>query len=629
MKKFIPFLALAALSLAACDKQQELIPSAPAGEDVIITASRDGSTRTAVQPDGKSVWWSAEESIDVFYGPGETPAVFKGTNDAPAATAQFSGRLDLSTPGQTYYAIYPSSEVSTVQANGEMTLSLKASQASKAGTFADGVFPAVAVSDNTTMSFLNVAGGIKFTIGKDNVTEVEFKANGGEGLAGNISVALVDGKPEVTYLDSPSSTVTVYASEGSFKKGVEYYAAMLPTTLSKGVTITLKRDDAQPLVIESTKSAEIKRSTFHNVGELSGPKELTIESVWALFSSDEGSWNKSFGGLANSDRNIAMDDDYVYVAETPVEQDVDSQKLWAISTSDYKKVKLVNTEGVSGGAKSLCCPRVIKNTDASVNGGKDVLVCCNLTRGDADPILYMWVNGIDKAPMAVLLKTYTTDWYGDTFTVYGTLQDGILFFDKTNGGGMAGVVTFNLKGVPAGETPTLYLAKRIKFPEAFGGHTGVCAFYPYPETPYEGVYSPGRGVEARGQLVSFTGDLYDGNNAAYVPTFTPMEYAEGRNGYILGYNFIEWKGKRYVIYGKQPDRNEGKVYILEGELTDSWATIINFADVKFRRDLQVTSGSLESGSTAMDVTARIIDGELYIAAQKQNVACGLYRLTYK
>ena len=69
--------------------------------------------------------------------------------------------------------------------------------------------------------------------------------------------------------------------------------------------------------------------------------------------------------------------------------------------------------------------------------------------------------------------------------------------------------------------------------------------------------------------------------------------------------------------------------MLEGALTDSWETIINTASVKFRRDLMVTSGTLQSGSSSMDVTARVIGDDLYIAAQKQNVACGVYRLTYK
>lgn len=37
---------------------------------------------------------------------------------------------------------------------------------------------------------------------------------------------------------------------------------------------------------------------------------------------------------------------------------------------------------------------------------------------------------------------------------------------------------------------------------------------------------------------------------------------------------------------------------------------------------------MKSNNSAMDVTARIINGDLYFAAQKQNVACGLYKLSY-
>ena len=56
----------------------------------------------------------------------------------------------------------------------------------------------------------------------------------------------------------------------------------------------------------------------------------------------------------------------------------------------------------------------------------------------------------------------------------------------------------------------------------------------------------------------------------------------------------------------------------------------NTAAVKFRRDLDRQAGcTLTSGNSAMDVTARIIDGDLYIAAQKQNIACGLYKISYE
>ena len=344
-----------------------------------------------------------------------------------------------------------------------------------------------------------------------------------------------------------------------------------------------------------------------------------------MFSTAEAAWNEYFGGVANSDRNIAMDDEYVYVAETPV--DASSDKLWAISISDHKNVKSVNTEGVSGGPRALACPRVIKNTDSGVNGGKDVLVCSNLTRGGEDPKLYMWVDGIDNAPKAVTLTTWATSaWYGDTFTVSGTLQDGILFFDKTGGDNVNGVVTFNLAGVPG---DNLYLLKRIAFNDAFGSHTGTCAYYPFPGNDNAGIYSPGRGVQARGQSASFTGDLRSEGNAAYTPTLTKLEYTEGRNGYVLGYNFIEWEGKRYVIYGKQESGVDGKVYVIEGAATDDWLDIINYASVKFRRDLIVEGNPRSSGASGMDVTARIINGELYFAAQKQNVACGLYKLVYE
>ena len=44
------------------------------------------------------------------------------------------------------------------------------------------------------------------------------------------------------------------------------------------------------------------------------------------------------------------------------------------------------------------------------------------------------VNGIDNAPKAITLTTWaTSNWYGDTFTVWGTLQNGVraVLFDET------------------------------------------------------------------------------------------------------------------------------------------------------------------------------------------------------
>ena len=347
-------------------------------------------------------------------------------------------------------------------------------------------------------------------------------------------------------------------------------------------------------------------------------KELAIKTVFAKNSTDTEAWNAYYGGTGGTDRNIAMDDEYVYIAESAA-----TAKLWAISVADPTKVKAVNVEGVTdGGAHLLTCPRVIKNTDANVNGGKDVLICCSLTRGGVDPKLYMWVNGIDSAPKAITLTTWATDnWYGDTFTVWGTLQDGVLLFDKTDEKGN-GVVTFILNGVPTKDV--MYLVGRIKTVDAFGSHTGVCAFYPTPDGT-AGVYSPGRGTEARGQFGTLGSSLK--SEGGINVTLTPLDYDEGTNGFVLGYNFVEWEGNRYVIYGNYKDKKTGYVRVRQGALTDEWSKVASTGKRLYRRDL--ASGGLQSGNSAMDITARVINGELYIAAQMQNVGFGLYKLCYE
>lgn len=348
------------------------------------------------------------------------------------------------------------------------------------------------------------------------------------------------------------------------------------------------------------------------------PKELTLKTLFAKNSTDTEAWNSYYGGTAGTDRNIAMDDEYIYIAESSA-----TAKLWAISVADPNQVKLVNVEGVSGGgAHVLTCPRVVKNTDANVNGGKDVLICSSLTRGGADPKLYMWVDGIDSAPKAITLTTWASDnWYGDTFTVWGTLQDGVLMFDKTDSSGN-GVVTFLLNGVPAGNV--MYLVGRIKTVDAFGSHTGVCAFYPIPDGT-AGVYSPGRGTEARGQFGTLGGSLKAEGGISI--TLSPLDYDEGTNGFVLGYNFIEWEGYRYVIYGNYVNNKTGYVRVRQGELTDAWSKVASTGTRLYRRDL--ASGGLTAGNSGMDITARVINGDLYIAAQMQNVGFGLYKLCYE
>ena len=646
----ISIIAFAALLLAGCQKEAKEFAPAPTsnelnslikiGEQFTITATKEvDETKTVLS--GNDVLWLPGDQITLVYGNADnySTGVFTADITTPSATATFTGTLQMvvgsaeaisggSSDAENYlYGVFPASSNVGLTKNYDNTLDLltvpfKSTQTAVDGSFDEEALTSCGRSSNLTLKFYNVNSVLALKVQEDGITSIMVenvdKSLGGIGTTTQDIRFYADddfrewGSSNITHM------VTLYPPQGetTFTKGNVYNMVVVADTYDQGVTFTLNTD-ADPIEMFITKPVTAERNKIHSV-TLKGGQERTLETICFKQSGTEA-WNTYFGGTPGTDRNIAMDDEYVYIAESAA-----TPKLWAISIADPSQVREVNVDGVSGGAHALSCPRVIPNTAYGVNHGKDVLVCGNLTRGGEEPLLYMWVDGIDYAPITVKLNTWATDnWYGDTFTVYGNLQNGILFFDKTDSGSN-GIVTFLLNGVPT--TGNLYLVSRLKTVDALGSHGGVCAYYPFPWSVSSGIYSPGRGVETRGKSVVVSGNIKA--EGAKDVTMTSLEYADGRNGFVLGYNFIEWAGKRYVIYGKQTSGKEGFVYVLEGDKNQDWLSIANYSGVKFRRDLKPEDGSsFSSGNSGMDVAARVINGDLYFAAQKQNVAFGLYKIS--
>lgn len=636
---FMMFAAVAAASLVSCNKEMDK-PEIPQTEGIQVTViTGNPETKTTLGANGKTVSWN---STDKF---GFVNVATPEDNEAGIASIDASGAATITgtvANAGTFFAYYPKSTYAATAQGG--VLRIRTTQSPASGTTFD---PAADVLVSETF---DVAASGSATA----PATVRFKRLGaflkvyfvdattGNRLAGQYAttVSVQSSVKSLAAKLTVNSTGIVSAADAEKTITATYGADVFELTNASqaaylGVQpLTLPKDSQLIINVETGKYTISKTVTLPSDVTLGSGDLLPvcislgdenvnskIQTLWTMQSAGSTAWNAAFGGTAGSDRNIAMDDEYVYVAENTA-----AAKLWAISIADNTQVKAVNVTGVSGGAHALACPRIIPNTDPSVNGGKDVLICSNLTRGGVDPKLYLWLNGIDEAPAVVELVTSATGaWYGDVFTVYGTLQDGILFFDKTGGEGVNGVVTFDLNGVPGAK---LYLHKRIDFNTANGSHGFACAYYPIPGNPNKGVYSPGRGVEARGKSSTFEGNLKSEGNSKFNPTLTNLDFAEGRNGFVLGYNFIEWNGKRYVIYGKQSSSTDGKVYILEGTTEQDWITIANTAAVKFRRDdlVRQEGCTLTSGNSGMDVTARVIGDALYIAAQKQNIACAVYRI---
>ena len=609
--------AFALLSLAACNKETEFIPTP---SEITITATRDDSaaTRTVVQSNGTSVWWSPSDQIDMFCGPGETPAVFTGQNSEAAATATFKGELAV-TEGQSFYGIYPSSRYSKVDENGLVSVYLPDIQQAVAGTFAPDVFPAVAVSENTTLSFRSVAGGIKFSVADETIKAVVIRGNRGEVLAGVAKVNPADGSFDPEDIDKPAWYITITPPEGGFKKGESYYAIMLPTVLSKGITILLKYEDESSVNIITDKSLEVKRGVIGKVGTL-GKEPAPVERVWGLFSTESAAWNEYYGGKPDTDRNVAMDDNYIYVAETRT----DAAKLWAISIEDPTDVKAVNVEGVDGGFWKLACPRVIN--DESGNG---YLLCSNMnTTGEegVDPKLYIWWDGIDSAPTAYTLQcSKPYERIGDTWSFWGTLSKGMLLMASTSGN--VRMWKFVDKILSNG---TWVDSRYVTSPKV----TGVAAYFPFPDDKNHGMYAVRDNIQAQSAAIE------SGQDAWTAPGGTLLELSSLNSNYFLNatsFQYIPYNGKKYLVHTRQVGTDDGRIIITEGESSDSWSEVIakrHQGQVLYQAAIQEDAemqGEYEtsprhSGNSGMDLAWRIIDGKLYIACVKQNVGLSLFRV---
>ena len=134
---------------------------------------------------------------------------------------------------------------------------------------------------------------------------------------------------------------------------------------------------------------------------------LAFERVVGWYSNGTALWTDNVTGasITHPDgygmaRGIAMDDEYIYLPKASGYANVA-----AVSIADPTQQKALKMTGVSGGSTfATSFVRVLKNNDASVNGGKDVLLLCNLTatNSDANQLrLYAYKDGVDAAPTQI------------------------------------------------------------------------------------------------------------------------------------------------------------------------------------------------------------------------------------
>lgn len=274
------------LAAISCEKSETSQFEAPfdrwigEGGKISVTASNGEPGSKTLLQSGSSVYWSPEDSISVFYGP-YNMGKFTSLNDEPAQTTVFRSDATFSygTFGGSAYkftGINPYNAANAVEGNS-VILSIPSQQQAVSGTFDPVSFPSIAHSDNLEMAFYNTCGGLRFKVVNSGITNVSFRGNNGEILAGKVKFGIdTDGLPEVEeHLDSVT-TVSLVCPSG-LVPDQWYFISLLPATLSKGFTIDLS-NGTKTVSYVSERDTEIKRSIF---GSLSNVDEgLSLEQDW-------------------------------------------------------------------------------------------------------------------------------------------------------------------------------------------------------------------------------------------------------------------------------------------------------------------------------------------------------------
>lgn len=348
-----------------------------------------------------------------------------------------------------------------------------------------------------------------------------------------------------------------------------------------------------------------------------GPK---VERVWGLYNSGaEVDWFKDIdaGGAklaATTDRNIAMDDDYIYFAKSssyPAILAVDKN-----NPTDATKSKKLNIDGIAGGTHAISCVRIVKNTDASVNGGKDILLVSNL-KGDYELKVYAYLNGIDAAPTQVLIWQWdnhanASDWrrYGDKFTVTGTWQSGAIWFQGWSDGK---ALYFPVKN---GTIEKPNEVSHVIDPTA----SAIKDIAVYP------------GQESEILVTSYNKAAFwtnSGNKNAnnWVTWDEGAAMDNLKNSY--GYNFFEFNNKKYIAYTLVEDTTHSRLQVMED--TGAFKASLDAKEGLFELPLQnaddFKTASPAAGGNNGDCTVRVIGDEVYILAMHTDCGLSLFKMS--
>ena len=243
----------------------------------------------------------------------------------------------------------------------------------------------------------------------------------------------------------------------------------------------------------------------------------TVTRIWGRYSL-ESLWTAMFELPSGADRNLALDEKFVYI---PYAVGGSVARITAISVDDPDVVKMVNCDGFITNTITTACVRVIDKGD-----GSTMLIASGA--GENEFAFYAWENGIDNPPSVYKLQC-TWRRGGDRIEFHGTWANGVIYAHSYQG-------TFS----------TRYIVKDGKFVTTDRTlidvpYTGFGGFYNYPGQ--DQMVFASSDAAAFMTLTGTTRKAGDGQDIHE----TASEPFEGGK-LTFGYRVFTYRGDKYIAY---------------------------------------------------------------------------------
>lgn len=278
------FLTLIFVSVLSCSKENEerhyeIVTS----QFSATTESYSPITKTSLDPYGNVLWKSGDQvSIFVASTINELYQVSDNSNGKTSATLNKVGSPGFVAGSElpANIAYYPYSSSNEIAKNGigySLTVNLPSIQTYAEGSFGNGVFPMVSVTNGVSdfnLKFKNVLGGLKLRLkGTARISSIVVSGNNDEILCGSAVVsASSTSTPSIVLSDDTKTQVTLDCGSGvllNTETAVTFIIALPPITMTNGFTIDIYDTQGGSQQIKTTRTQTITRSALLAMPEVS------------------------------------------------------------------------------------------------------------------------------------------------------------------------------------------------------------------------------------------------------------------------------------------------------------------------------------------------------------------------